>query len=186
MKLGKLTLCLLLAAALLLPVAGIGEEEENPTNIFTLIEANDLYGEAFDASAFDGTITLLNIWASWCGPCVMEIPYLNEIAEEYAGRMNVVGVQMDAVKNDLTTDEKALESARALWEKHGVQYRSLVPDNLLIAMTQQAGVSAFPTTWFVDANGYLRYMITGARDADGWRALIDQVLTAIESEGETV
>lgn len=52
-------------------------------------------GELWRASDFDGLPTLVNFWATWCRPCLREMPILQDIAEQNAARMNVVGIAID-------------------------------------------------------------------------------------------
>ena len=52
-------------------------------------------GELWRASDFDGRPTLVNFWATWCAPCVREMPLLQGLADQYPDRLNVVGVAID-------------------------------------------------------------------------------------------
>jgi peroxiredoxin len=57
---------------------------------------NDLQGRSFDLKAQRGKIVLIDFWASWCPPCVVEIPHLGQLQKQYGGRgFQVVGVSMD-------------------------------------------------------------------------------------------
>ncbi len=52
-------------------------------------------GELWRASDFDGRPTLVNFWASWCAPCVREMPLLQSLADQYPDQLNVVGIAID-------------------------------------------------------------------------------------------
>lgn len=52
-------------------------------------------GELWRASDFDGIPTLVNFWATWCAPCVREMPLLQDMANRFPGRLNVVGIAVD-------------------------------------------------------------------------------------------
>jgi peroxiredoxin len=57
---------------------------------------NDLQGHPFDMKAQRGKIVLIDFWASWCPPCVVEIPHLSQLQKQYGGRgLQVVGISMD-------------------------------------------------------------------------------------------
>jgi peroxiredoxin len=57
---------------------------------------NDLQGHPFDLKAQRGKIVLIDFWASWCPPCIVEIPHLDQLQKQYGGRgFQVVGVSMD-------------------------------------------------------------------------------------------
>ena len=56
----------------------------------------DLQGHVFDLKAQRGKIVLIDFWASWCPPCILEIPHLDQLQKQYGGRgFQVVGVSMD-------------------------------------------------------------------------------------------
>jgi thiol-disulfide isomerase/thioredoxin len=141
-------------------------------------QAEDLYGSAFDASMFLARPTLINVWATWCGPCVGEIPSLVKLAGEYAGRINIVGIQLDAVLDDMTRDEDAIAGARKLFEDAGYTYPSLIPTQSLTDLVNEMNVSGIPTTWFVGTDGRLVMEEVGSKDLDGWRTAIDDFLAS--------
>jgi thiol-disulfide isomerase/thioredoxin len=56
----------------------------------------DVEGNTLELASLKGQPVLLNLWATWCVPCVVEMPMLDAIAEEYDGRLRVVTVSMDS------------------------------------------------------------------------------------------
>ena len=77
---------LALALLLLLPLLALANEAEQPetaeeSNFFAAMKLTNLDGSPFDTSVFIGKPTLLNIWATWCPPCIGELPHLNELAK---------------------------------------------------------------------------------------------------------
>ncbi|HWB97772.1 MAG TPA: TlpA disulfide reductase family protein [Bryobacteraceae bacterium] len=56
---------------------------------------NDLAGKPFDLKAQRGKIVLIDFWASWCPPCIEEIPHLNRLQNKYGGHFQAVGIAMD-------------------------------------------------------------------------------------------
>lgn len=52
-------------------------------------------GELWRASDFDGRPTLVNFWATWCAPCVREMPLLQDLANQFPNKVNVVGIAID-------------------------------------------------------------------------------------------
>lgn len=69
-------------------MAGIGERRPDFAHA-------GIKGELWRASDFDGRPTLVNFWATWCAPCIREMPLLQHLADRYAGRLNVVGIAVD-------------------------------------------------------------------------------------------
>ena len=62
-------------------------------------------GKQVSASDFDGQPLLLNFWATWCKPCVKELPHLNEMAAEFAGQVTVMAVNTDNSKSVAKVDQ---------------------------------------------------------------------------------
>jgi thiol-disulfide isomerase/thioredoxin len=171
---------------LLLSVASYAAASVAP-GAFDALVTTDIYGQAFDASLFSQRLSMVNIWATWCGPCVGEIPGLGVVAKEYAGRLNMIGVLLDGVGGDGTTpDQEALQTARDLFEQNGVEYPCILPTKAFNSiMDASGGVSAIPTTWFVDTDGNIIYQTVGSRSEDDWRALIEEMLGKTGGERKT-
>lgn len=102
----------------------------------------------------------MNFWASWCPPCVEEIPDLQQVADDLEGRVTVLGI------NAQDSARKAREFAAEL----GITFE-LARDP---AGTYFAAVGGFgwPTTLLVDDEGFIRYRHTGPLDADQLRDLL--------------
>lgn len=115
-------------------------------------------------SAPPGVPTLVNVWASWCGPCVDEVPALQEFADRAGDRVSLVGV--------LTTD--SLRSALTFADAYGMRYPSVVDDDGLVLRSVGGGP---PVTLFLDAEGRLVHTERGAFDsADEIAGLVAQHL----------
>ncbi len=91
-------------------------------------------------------LTLVNLWASWCGPCVREMPELEKLYQKYGAQgLAVVGVLLDA------SDRTGLKDAKALIEQTGVTYPSVIPVNSFL---RQINSQYIPVTVFVDETGH--------------------------------
>lgn len=153
-------------------------------NFFTSLKLTHLDGTPFDASVFDGTPTLLNFWATWCPPCVGEMPHLNELAEEYKEKINIIGVQVDGLKmtpeGEIVLDEDKTAAAVKLQADQGLTFPLVNPDESLFILVNVPDygvqVSVVPTTWLIDGNGSLRSIVQSAYDKEGWVKIIDQFL----------
>ena len=120
---------------------------------------------------------MLSLWASWCDLCAGEIPDLETISREYKGRMNVIGVLLDAISEEGDSiNGSALASARKTLSSKGATYPNIIAAPELYQLMNDIGVLVVPTTWFVDANGAILNQTEGARDAEGWRQIIDSLL----------
>ena len=151
--------------------------QEKAPEPFTAFETTDLMtGEARNQSLFaDYDLTLINVWATFCGPCLSEMPDLGELSAEYAEQgVQVVGIVTDVLNADGTFSESQLETAREIVDKTGANYVHLLPSKDLDVVLR--AITAVPTTIFVDKDGNMvgkAYL--GARDADGWRAIIEEM-----------
>lgn len=110
-----------------------------------------------------GGPTVLNVWGSWCGPCVAEVPGLIRFARERAGQVAVVGV------NTADVDEFALDFA----VRAGMRYPSVVDEGAEISLAFGQGV---PKTVFLAADGQVRHVVSGELSYERLNALTDRYL----------
>ena len=167
------------------PASGEGEGEEEPVPILAQFTAQDLEGNEVDQSIFQGKkLTMVNVWATFCGPCLQEMPDLGALHGEYADRgFQIVGVVADLLDQDGAISESQVELAKEAVEATGADYLHLMPSEDLIGLLLWQ-VTSVPTTIFVDEEGYLvgpGYL--GSRDADSWREIIEEKLAQVEAEG---
>jgi peroxiredoxin len=111
-----------------------------PAPDFTLVS---LDGKTVTLSDYRGQAVLLNFWATWCGPCKIEMPWFVELQKEYGPQgLQIVGVAMD----DASKDE-----IQKFVKEMGVNYTILLGKE---AVGQQyGGVDVLPTTFFIDRDG---------------------------------
>ena len=143
--------------------------------------ASDLDGNEVDQSIFEGrSLTMINIWATFCTPCLNEMPDLGAIHQEYADKdFQVVGIVIDVLNRDGTLDEGQVELAKEIVGKTGADYLHLLPSNDLIS-AKLAEVSAVPETIFVDETGsVVGESYRGARSKAEWQKIIDQLLEQV-------
>ncbi len=113
-------------------------------------------------------VTLVNMWASWCGPCVGEIPELQKMKSELEAKgCGIMGIMLDG------EDPEGLEDGLDILKDANVTYLNVIGSD---SMWEDFGMDAIPTTFFVDSNGKaLGDPIVGA-DPDEYRKRIDQLL----------
>ena len=146
--------------------------------------AQDLQGNDVDQSILEGhPVTMVNIWATFCGPCLSEMPDLGALHTEYADKgFQVVGIVIDVLQRDGSLDNDQVALAAEIVEKTGANYLHLLPSNDLIN-AKLAQVTAVPETFFVDESGNLlgdSYL--GARSKEEWQKIIDELLTQAGGE----
>lgn len=155
-------------------------------NYFAMIKTVDIYGEAFDASVFDGKPFMINVWADWCPPCRSELPALNKLAKQYGDRFTIVGLMPETVKVEggkLVQLPEKMKAAQDIYADFNISYPSLVPEEILYTILGQIGLKAFPTTLFVDGNGQVLHLIEGAMAEEDWIKTIDDVLKTVDQAG---
>ena len=111
-----------------------------------------------------GTPVVLNFWASWCGPCKEEAPVLAAAEKEWRAK-GVVFLGVDSED----TNSDALEFV----DDYGIEYRSVTDPQGKIEL--EYGVTGFPETFFIDANGVIQGKYIGAIDAATLDASITQI-----------
>jgi thiol-disulfide isomerase/thioredoxin len=100
-----------------------------------------------------GKVVLLNFWATWCGPCRMEVPDLVELQNKYKDRLQVIGLVVDDADED---------AVRGFAKKYGVNYPVALATNEL--RIQFGGIPALPTSFIIDAQGRVVQKHIGLRD----------------------
>ena len=118
---------------------------------------------------YRGDVILLNIWATWCLPCRTEMPSMETLHREFAGRgLHVVAVSIDKPGFE--------EEIRAFVRDYGLTFEVLYdPDGAITAAYQTTGV---PYSFVIDRNGRIRKTVLGAADwsSQGNRSLVASLL----------
>ncbi len=106
-------------------------------------ELKDATGKTVKLSDFKGKVVLLNFWATWCGPCKIEIPWFIDFQQQYKDRDFVIlGVSMD---------DDGWKSVKPYIEQKKINYRVMIGTEEL--STLYGGVDALPTTFLIDRAG---------------------------------
>ena len=149
-------------------------ETSEADKYYLAFEANTIDGEAWNSENFaNSKVTMINIWGTYCNPCLAEMPDLGEIATEYdVADFQLIGVICDVMED---ADEETIETAKELIEETQANYPHLLLNESLYVNLVGA-VSAVPTTFFVRQDGSLMGYLTGAQSKDAWKELIDRLL----------
>lgn len=140
--------CLLALPFLLLNACGKKEPEAGAFDDVTL----PLYGGGrYTLSGRDTTVTLVVFWATWCQPCLLEIPHLNEFQEKYGPQ----GFKVVSINLDDPEANKILE----LDMKYAFRYPVLLDDGT--AETKFGGLNALPTSFLVGRDGLVKLKFEG-------------------------
>ena len=160
------------------------EEQQESGDVFETLSLTDLDGNEVDSSVFeDYDLTMINIWATFCNPCLSEMPELAELSSEYAAGDNnvqIIGICTDITDIEGQPVQEGVDLAKQIVELTGASYRHLVPDADLMEFLMQE-VAVVPTTYFVESQGKVVGEATlGARDKASWQQEIDARLAMLE------
>lgn len=162
--------------------AASASEQPSAAGILSQFSAQDLEGNSFDQTMLqDHTLTMVNVWATFCTPCINEMPDLGTLAQEYQDQgVQIVGLVSDVLTMDGSLDQDQMELAREIVASTSADYTHLVPSEDLYFLLGQ--ISSVPTTFFVDENGaQVGGTYVGSKDKEQWQEIIDQLLTEVEA-----
>lgn len=141
------------------------EKERKAAPNFTLKDAN---GKDVSLAEYKGKVVLLNFWATWCGPCKIEIPWFIEFEQKYKDRgFAVLGVSMD---------EEGWEVVKPYINDHHVNYRMVVGNDEVGNL--YGGVESLPTTFLIDRSGRIASTHVGLVGKDDYQ---DEILHLLDS-----
>lgn len=163
------------------PYETITTEKENAP-FLGLFTATDIDGNPVDQTLFaDYKLTMINVWATYCSPCINEMPDLGRLHEDMAAEgVQIVGLVSDALDSSGNISQSQVDLARDIIEATGANYTHMLPSQDLIS-TVLWQVTAVPTTIFVDHTGELvGYAYAGSRSYDQWTAIIYDTLSLLE------
>jgi peroxiredoxin len=123
----------------------------SPAPNFRLI---DLHGKAVSLSDFHGKVVLLNFWATWCGPCRVEMPAMEALYRS----MHLKGLEIVAV----SVDQQGPAVTRPFQEAMGLSFPILHDQDYQVGLTY--GARTLPMTFAIDRKGIIRQVVFGSRD----------------------
>ena len=149
------------------------EDAESPVVPAPDFTLTDQFGNSHTLSDYEGQTVFLNFWATWCGPCKMEMPDIQALYEEWgenAGDLVVLGVAGPDIGQ-----EGSAEDIAAFLEENGYTYPVVMDDTG--ALFYQYGISAYPTTFMIDTAGNVFGYVQGAVSREIMDDIVDQTMT---------
>lgn len=159
-------------------IAGNTEEgTEQEVYVFEFHDAVTTDGETMSSEIFaDSKLTMINVWATFCGPCINEMPDLGEIAAEYNSTdFQLIGIVSDVVEGD----EEMLKEAQEIIVETGADYPHLLLNEELYVNLVGASDSV-PTTYFFNQKGELLGYLVGSNTKEVWEEVINGLLEEME------
>lgn len=132
-------------------------------------EVKDANGQAFHLADYRGKVVLLNFWATWCGPCKIEIPWFMDFERNYKSRgFAVVGVSLD---------DDGWEAVRPYLARRQVNYRVAL-GNLQIEQLYggSSGIESLPTSFLIDRDGKVAGVHIGLISKSDYQNELEELL----------
>jgi thiol-disulfide isomerase/thioredoxin len=138
------------------------------------LTAVDAAGLRRKLAALKGKVVVLNVWATWCGPCVMEFPDLVKFERAYRSRgVTVIGLSMDDPR-------KAQQIVPPFLAQRGAQFTVYamkpVDPGTVIGVIDKNWQGALPTTYVLDRSGHVRTVLVGARSLTDFEGAVQMAL----------
>ena len=126
----------------------------------------DLAGNDVSLSALKGKVVVVDFWATWCGPCRVEIPGYIEMQKKYGkDGLVIVGVSLD---------QKGPKHVQKFVEANGMNYTVVMGDT--DAVDAFGGFEAIPTTFLIGRDGRIVHEKTGAMHSDAYEEIVKKAL----------
>jgi thiol-disulfide isomerase/thioredoxin len=143
-------------------------------------ESVDMDGNAVSDAIFaEKDVTVINVWATFCGPCIAEMPQLADMDEELPDNVQVVGIVMDASpagakSNSWRSNEDNIRDAKTICNEAGVKYTNILANESVSKAFEN--VEAVPTTFIVDKSGNIICKAFVGADVEGYNKVVEDYL----------
>lgn len=169
-------------------VSETSQNSENNESVADKEQETEPYVVKFNANTIDGNelssdifaqskLTMINVWATYCSPCLNEMPDLGEIANEYdSSDFQMIGIISDVAEG---SDENTINNAKDLIARTKADYPHLLLNESLYS-NLVGGVDSVPTTFFVNQNGEPLGYVIGANSKETWEGIINELLAEVK------
>ncbi|ONI37794.1 cytochrome C biogenesis protein [Candidatus Epulonipiscium fishelsonii] len=142
-------------------------------------ELFDQFGNTHTLDNYKGKVIFLNFWATWCPPCVREMPDIQKLYEDYGMNLEDAIILGVASPNDqnIYTQEGSKENVIDFLEQNGYTYPTIMDMNGELGM--QYGISAYPTTFMIDKDGNVFGYVPGMLTYDIMKSIIEQTINGV-------
>ncbi|MBQ6438615.1 MAG: redoxin domain-containing protein [Mogibacterium sp.] len=189
-------LCIVLAACAREVPAGEDDEEDDTHYAVEDMEIGTGIG-SFNSIDLDGNeisdeifsekdVTVLNVWATFCDPCIEEMPELQKLAEELPDNAQMIGVVMDAPPQGADRDGEYdvwegepynIQTAREICEETGVKYTNILASDSVFKAFKI--VESVPTTFILDKSGNIVCKVFVGSNVQGYRKAVNDYLAGL-------
>lgn len=115
-------------------------------------QLDDLDGNPYSLSELRGKVVFVNFWATWCPPCRVEMPHMQQVYEEHGGDVVILGVNM-------TPSESSQETVRSFIQDQSLSFPIVLDEEGQVK--DRYRVISYPTTYVLDQDGIIRQIYRG-------------------------
>lgn len=160
----RILFCLILVA---LTSCSQGNKNQSGTNDINKVKLKDLNDKEIDSDQFRGKTVFINFWATWCKPCLQEMPSIESAQAKLKGE-NVVF---------LLASNEEVDQIESFIKKHDYTFQYVLLENM-----EKLNIQALPTTYIFNSEGELKFSETGSRKWDDSTSL--NLITTIINDYE--
>lgn len=165
-------------------LCGCGKQANAPEvgePILAAFTAVDMEGTIVDQQVLaDHKLTMVNIWATFCGPCIREMPDLAALNGAYGDDFQIIGIVIDATDKNLQVLPDAKAEAQEIIRTTDANYLHLLPSQSL-NKAYLSKVQAVPETFFVDTQGrQIGESYVGSKTKVQWQQIIESLLDGMK------
>ena len=124
----------------------------------------DLQDRTITLKHYRGKVVILNFWATWCPPCKMEIPFLEELETAHRGQLEVIGASVFCSYSD----------TQSFYKDYGINYPVIFGSYDL--MLKYGKVRAIPTTFLISKKGVISFKVVGYRTKEQYEEMLKPLL----------
>lgn len=150
----------ILSFALLLSCVAINAQDDAANTLrgkpMPEVSVQDFDAKSVKLTNFKGKATIITFWATWCSPCIKEMPHFSKLVEDYQGKLQVLAVAIGDTREDTLNFAKKNPSYKVTWLFDPEEDIEASP------VTKAFGITGLPTNLFIDADGKV---------VDYWRGL---------------
>ncbi len=140
----------------------IGCARQKTTSKAPDFQAKDIFGnQTISLSNYRGKAILLNFWATWCPPCIAEIPDLTQLYDKYKEKLLIIGVSLD---------RESTEVIRDFYKRFKMNYPVIMGTPEIVK--SYGGISAIPTSFLINKKGEIVQKIVGYRSKDQYESYL--------------
>lgn len=141
------------------------------------IEGNDIVSATVFA---ENKITMVNVWATFCQPCIQELPDLEELNNSWKDKgIQIVGIVSDVADSEGNYDKTYWDLGKSILKENGVTYKNIICD--ISTFWDKVNLDAVPTTFFVDKNGKLVGKVqVGSVSKEEYTVLAEEALGMVQ------